>query len=248
MPRLLVFQHVAHEILGTLDPVLRSHGFRIRYVNFGRHPDAQPNIEGYHGIVVLGGPMNVDETDNYPYLATEIRLLEQAVERGMPILGICLGAQLLARALGAQVRPNAEKEIGWYDVEPTREGLRDPLFSHFAADEKIFQWHGDTFDIPEGAVHLASAAACTNQAFRFGDCAYGLQFHLEVDAAMIERWLGVPGHITEIEAEGGRICPNEIRRSTPNHIHRLTELSDLAFTSFTELFGSLHRRRAGPHR
>lgn len=247
MPKLLIFQHVAHELLGTLDPLLRDHGFRNRYVNFGREPEAQPSLDGYHGIVVLGGPMNVDEVDDYPHIATEVRLLKDAVQREMPILGICLGAQLLAKALGAEVRPNGEKEIGWYDVAPTSAGREDPLFAHFEQSEKIFQWHGDTFDIPDGAVHLASASACANQAFRYGSNAYGFQFHLEVDPPMIERWLGVPGHQAEIAREEGRISPNRILEETTTHAERLRELSDNTFSRFIELFGDLRRRRAGPH-
>lgn len=247
MPRLLIFQHVAHELLGTLDPLLRSHGFRNRYVNFGREPHTQPSLDGYHGVVVLGGPMSVDEEKAHPHLTTELRLLEQAVERQMPVLGICLGAQLLAKALGADVRANHEKEIGWYDVEPTDEGREDPLFEHFETSEKIFQWHGDTFDIPSGAVHLAQASACTNQAYRYGENAYGFQFHLEVDPPMIERWLGVPGHREEIEAEQGRICPDQIRSDTEQHASRLRELSDETFSRFIEHFGELRRRGVGPH-
>jgi GMP synthase (glutamine-hydrolysing) len=248
MPRLLVFQHVAHEILGTLDPLLRSHGFRIRYVNFGREPDALPEIEGYNGLVVLGGPMSADETDDYPHLATEVRLIAEAVDSGIPVLGICLGAQLLAKSLGADVKANHEKEIGWYDLEPTPEGVRDPLFEHFAATETVFQWHGDTFDIPDGGVHLARGRGCTNQAFRYGERAYGLQFHLEVDAALIERWLSIPAHIAEIESCGERICPEEVRCGIERHAQRLALIGEQTFAGFIALFGDLHRRNQGPHR
>ncbi|MCP4039497.1 MAG: type 1 glutamine amidotransferase [bacterium] len=247
MPRLLVFQHVAHEILGTLDPLLRSHGFRNRYVNFGRDPDATPNLDGYHGVIVLGGPMNVDESDEHPHLETEVRLLAEAMDRDLPVLGICLGAQLLAKALGAEVSPNHQKEIGWYEVTPTDEAEDDPLFSHFTPAERLFQWHGDTFDIPRGGVRLATAPTCENQAFRYGDRAYGLQFHLEVDTPLIERWLGVPHHREEIEAEDGRICPDRIRRDTETHASRLEELGERVFTDFIGLFGELRRRGEGPH-
>ena len=119
MKKLLVFQHVPHEILGTLNPLLKSAGFRIRYVNFGRHPDAQPTLDGYHGLVVLGGPMSVNDSDRLPHLTTEMKLIEEAMKRNLPVLGICLGAQLIAKTLGARVYSNKEKEIGWYDVTTT---------------------------------------------------------------------------------------------------------------------------------
>ena len=199
MRRLLVFQHVAHEILGNLDPLLRAAGFRIRYVNFGRQPEAQPDISRYHGLIVLGGPMNCDQHDRHPHLETETRLIRDAIDAGKPVLGICLGAQLIARALGAAVMRNPTKEIGWYELNPTEAGKQDPLFSHFEQTQMIFQWHGDTFDIPRDAVHLASSPDCTNQAFRYGDNVYGLQFHLEVDEPMILRWLHNPSMAGEAE-------------------------------------------------
>jgi len=248
MPRLLVFQHVAHEILGTLDPLLRDAGFRIKYVNFERHPDAEPNLEGYDGLIVLGGPMNVDEVDNYPNLITEISLIRMAVEKELPILGICLGSQLLAKALGAKVTKNPEKEIGWYEVSPTNEGENDPLTSNFLREEKIFQWHGDTFDLPKGAKLLASSPLCKNQAFKFGDNVYGFQFHLEVDKPMIERWLNVPENKKEIEALGGKIDPDQIKTETPEYISRLNELSNAVFGDFIDLFGYNKKRETLPSR
>lgn len=253
MPKLLVFQHVAHEILGTLDPLLRSYGFRNRYYNFGRTPEAQPSVEGYHGLIVLGGPMNVDQTDSHPHLEAEIHAIRQALERDIPVLGICLGAQLIARALGSPVTVNPQKEIGWYDVAISDEGARDPLFSHFNRSEKIFQWHGDTFAIPDGAVQLASSQTCANQAFRYGDKVYGLQFHLEVDQPLVERWLAIPVHQQEIASLEGDVCLEQIRADTAEHSDRLRQLSDRCFTSFIELFreqgnlASLRRRDKQPH-
>src|SRR5690606_7733515 len=147
------FQHVPHEVLGTLDPLFRSFGFRIRYVNFGRDPYARPRLAGYHGLVVLGGPMNVDETHRYPHLATEVELIGEAIQAGLPVLGICLGGQLIARALGARVDRSPVKEIGWHDVAPTAAAREDPILSHLEQAAKIFQWHGDAFEIPAGAVH-----------------------------------------------------------------------------------------------
>jgi len=227
---------------------MRAAGFRIRYVNFGRHPDAQPSLDGYRGMVVLGGPMNVDEVDRHPHLATEVRLIQNAIDCGMPILGVCLGAQLIAKALGASVRPNREKEIGWHDVEVGEEGRGDPLFRHFGASERIFQWHGDTFEVPSGAVHLARSALCANQAFRYGENVYGLQFHLEVDEPLIERWLRTPVMQREIEELGGRVDPQAIRAETPAAMQRLQPLSQRVFSEFIALFQLPARRRALPSR
>ena len=248
MRRLLVCQHVAHEILGTLDPLLRNSGFRIRYVNFGREPDAKPDIDKYDGLIILGGPMNCDETSRYRHLETEVEIIRAAIQQEKPVLGICLGAQLLARALGARVGKNPVKEIGWYELNPTREGQSDPLFRHFADAQQIFQWHGDTFEIPHGAIHLASSPDCGNQAFRFGDRAYGLQFHLEVDEPMINRWLHTPINARELEQRGGADHIAEIKRDTDQNIDRSLELSNKVFGEFLSLFRSHQRRITLPSR
>lgn len=242
MPKLLVCQHVPFEILGTLNPLLKEVGFRIRYVNFGRDPHAQPNLEGYDGVVILGGPMSVNDTHNHPHLKTEVELIQRALDRQTPILGICLGAQLIAKALGAPVARSPETEIGWYDVEPTPVAQDDPLLRHFAAKERIFQWHSDAFDLPEGAVNLATSACCPNQAFRWGDRVYGFQFHLEVDEHLIERWLRVPVHQEELRKLHGKIDPDIIRHETPQRIERTRHLSQQVFRSFIDMF------RLGPKR
>lgn len=247
MPKILVFQHVPHEPLGTLNPLLRDHGIRIRYVNFGRSVEARPNLDGYHGLVVLGGPMNVDQVADHPHLTTEVELIQQAIERDMPVLGICLGAQLTARALGASVRANPEKEIGWVDVELTEAGRGDDVLGVFQERERIFQWHGDTFEIPAGAVHLAKSAACANQAFRFGSRVYGLQFHLEVDHALIERWLRVPVHQEELRELGGRVDPQAIREETTRVMARAKLLADEVFRAWIGLFAETRARDRHPH-
>jgi len=237
MKKLLVFQHVPHELLGTLNPLLKKSGFRIRYVNFARHPDAQPSLNGYDGLVVLGGPMSVNDTDRLPHLKTEMKVIEEALGKNIPVLGICLGAQLIAKTLGAAVYPNEEKEIGWYDVSPTNHAQSDPLLGAFVDTEKIFQWHGETFDIPRSTRHLAFSSLCANQAFRHGGNVYGFQFHLEVDEPMIHRWLRVSENRREIAALGGAITPERIHKETPEYITRLHQLSQRVFGEFINLFG-----------
>jgi GMP synthase (glutamine-hydrolysing) len=237
MKKLLILQHVAHELLGTLNPLLKKSGFRIRYVNFARHPDAQPSLDGYDGVVLLGGPMSVNDMHQLPHLVTEMKLIEQAMARDLPVLGICLGAQLIAKTLGASVYPNQEKEIGWYDVSPTNHAESDPLLSAFQETEKIFQWHGETFEIPNSGLHLAFSSLCANQAFRYGTNVYGLQFHLEVDEPMIHRWLRVAENKREIVSLDGKIDPEWIQQETPQHIGRLNHLSERVFGEFIRLFG-----------
>jgi len=248
MKRILVFQHVPYEILGTFNPLLKAAGFRIRYINFGRTPDAVPNVDKYDGLIILGGPMCLDQVESHPHLQTEIEAVRQAMQLHMPVLGICLGAQLIAAAVGARVYKNPVKEIGWYDVTPTEAGQSDPLFSKFAGTERIFQWHGDTFDIPHGAVNLATSPDCINQAFRWGDRTYGLQFHLEVDAALIHRWLKTPVHMRELEQLGGKIDPEQILAETPVHIGRTMNLGERLFGEYIRLFSSRVRRLTLPSR
>jgi GMP synthase (glutamine-hydrolysing) len=242
MRRLLVFQHVSFEILGTLHPLLKARGFRIRYTNFGRHPEARPDVSRYNGLVVLGGPMNVDDCKRYHHLSVEVELIQEAIDQGLPVLGICLGAQLIAKALGAPIRANGGKEIGWADVSLTPAAKDDPLFWDFGEGEKIFQWHSDTFELPAGAVQLATSQACPHQAFRYGTNVYGLQFHLEVDEPLIERWLTVPAHCAELDE--GRIDPESIRHETTLYLHRARHLSDQVFGRFIDLFNLPPKRAA----
>ena len=142
MAKVLVFQHVPAEPLGTLDPMLRNRGHRIRYVNFHREPDARPDVRRYDALIVLGGPQMPDQVDIHPHLAVEMRCIEQALALDMPVLGICLGAQLLAYTLGGGVRALDPWEIGWYDLEPTHIAAADPVFCALTEPHPVFQWHG----------------------------------------------------------------------------------------------------------
>jgi GMP synthase (glutamine-hydrolysing) len=247
-PKILVFQHVPYEPLGTLDPLLRELGFRIRYVNFGRDSTLRPSLEGYAAVIVLGGPMNSDQIDSFPNLITEVEILRTAVEKGLSVLGICLGAQLLARALGGTVSRNRLREIGWHDVELTAAGRDDPVFSAFAKQQSVFQWHEDGIGLPPGAVCLARSTASEVQAFRYGEHAYGLQFHLEVDASLIERWLTVPENRRILMDEGGHGTAEHIRRETPARVDDLQALSRATFSRWVERFELPPRRLTLPSR
>lgn len=148
-----------------------------------------PRVDDFSHIIILGGPMNVYEVERYPFLIWEDLLIKDAIKEGKAVLGICLGAQLIAKALGAKVFKAPVKEIGWFQVELTPLGAEDRLFSCFPKNFPVFQWHGDTFDLPQGAKLMAQSFPVPNQAFRFGKEVYGLQFHLEVTEEMVKEWL-----------------------------------------------------------
>jgi len=248
MARVLVFQHVAAEPLGTLDPMLRQRGHRIRYVNFHREPDASPGIDRYQALIVLGGPMMPNQADRYPHLTTEIRCIEEALKQDMPVLGICLGAQLLAHTLGAPLRPAPEWEIGWYDVEPTPEAAADPVFCGLTNTRPVFQWHGYTFDLPAGAIQLARSELCDNQAIRYGKKAYGLQFHLELDERLINRWLTLPKYLEELKKSKVANDAETIREQTHALIGGSMALSKSVFGEFLKLLGNPAKRHILPSR
>ena len=169
-----------------MEPVLHARDIAIEYADLYR-PDAMPpDAADYHALVFLGGPMSVN--DPLPYLEWERRAILEAIEREQPVLGICLGAQLAASALGARVYANPQKEIGWYDVSLTEAGASDALFAGLPRTSSVFHWHGETFDLPEGATLLASSERCRHQAFRIGDWTYGVQFHPEVTPETIAAW------------------------------------------------------------
>ncbi len=223
MNSVLVFRHVPHEGLGAIADALRAREVPYEIIDVLAEPPREFEPEHWSGLVVMGGPMNVDQVDRYPALADEVRWMRQAVDANLPVLGVCLGSQLLAKALGVRVYPNRIKEIGWYDVELMPAADSDPMFdvveNETAAAQvgrkiSVFQWHGDTFDLPEGAVQLARSPLCENQAFRYDASAYGLQFHLEVTAEMIDDWLRQSDNCGEL-AELDYIDPAAIRRDIP---------------------------------
>ena len=248
MPRVLVFQHVAVEPLGTLDALIRARGHRIRFHNFERYPDAQPDVDHYRGLIVLGGPMNVEDQHRRPHLTTELRAIERALEQGKPVLGICLGAQLLAHVLGAPVRRHAHAEIGWYDLGLSADGRRDTVLGAAGERLPVFQWHSYSYELPHGATHLARTETCEQQAFRFGRNAYGFQFHLEADAAVIERWLELPSLRAELAAAGLAADAQAILADTARLASATRTSADAVFNNFLDLIGRPNRRRPLPSR
>lgn len=201
MGDVLVLQHIVCEPPGVYEDVLREHGAGLRRIELDEG-DPLPDDHDYVAIVVMGGPMGAYECDEYPWLLDEQRLLRDAVARGAPVFGACLGAQQLARALGARVWRAERPEVGLLEVTLTPAGLADPVFGALPRRLTTLQWHGDTFNLPGGAVLLASSAAFVHQAFRVGN-SYAVQFHLEVTAAMAQEWAAVPAYAASLEATLG---------------------------------------------
>jgi GMP synthase (glutamine-hydrolysing) len=194
----LVIRHLAFEDLGSFGPLLQSLGYTIDYRQAGMAPPALDEWLAANLAIVLGGPIGVYETDRYPWLSAEIELVRQRLQHGRPILGICLGAQLMAAALGAPVDAGPAKEIGWAPLALTEQGRASPL--RHLADVPVLHWHGDSFALPAGATLLASTALTPHQAFALGRHALALQFHPEIDAGAIESWL--IGHTLELSQAG----------------------------------------------
>ena len=196
----LVLRHVAFEDLGLLAPILHDAGWNAVYCDAATQDLGDPSIEQADLLIALGGPIGVYETDRFPFLLKEIALLERRLAKDRPTLGICLGAQLMAKALGSRVFPGLVKEIGWGRVELTADGQASSLCPLADAGAVVLHWHGDTFDFPDGAVRLASNASYENQAFAYGGRSMALQFHVEVDPQRLEEWY--VGHAVELSAAG----------------------------------------------
>ena len=235
MAVILAIQHVSHERIGTFEEAFKTAGCPVRTCNVAEPTVQWPCLNEVSGIVVMGGPQSVSQQSTYPWISRELELLREAIRRRLPILGVCLGAQMLAAALGAKVTKSPQKEIGWYPVmrEPGARG--DLLYEIFGQTETVFQWHGDTFALPRGAVRLASSPLCPEQAFRSGNDIYGLQFHVEVTEAMIRAWMQTPVNRAELASLRGVIDPIAIRRQCPQHIGRLGELSRHVAQAFAHL-------------
>ncbi|WP_030539549.1 glutamine amidotransferase [Sphingobium sp. DC-2] len=222
----VAIRHVPFEDLGTFAQPLAQAGYALRYCDVGVDDLATVAPVETDLIIALGGPVGVYETRSHPFLVDEMQLLKERLAADRPTLGICLGAQIMAAALGAGVAPGDEKEIGFAPISLTRAGAAGPL-AHLI-DTPVLHWHGDRFEMPAGAERLAETAACDHQAFALGPNILGLQFHPEADGERIERWL--IGHACELAAAG--IDPCALRAEAARHGAALRDAGRLMFSQW----------------
>ena len=207
----LIMKHIEIEGPGLIEYCLKQGNIFYQILNLSTAAHF-PKLDDLTHIILLGGPMNVHEEDRYPFLREEDLFIKEAIQRGKSILGICLGAQLIAKALGAKVFKAPMKEIGWYDVSLTEIGSKDPLFSTLPKTFPVFQWHEDTFELPRSSKLIATSPSVPHQAFRYGEKVFGLQFHLEVTEEMIQEWM--------------RTYEEELKGSQPSLFSKLKILTD----------------------
>lgn len=233
MARVLVLQHVESEGLGIINKAVKQSGIKTDLIRIFKNDRIPKSLEGYNGLIILGGPMGVYEEDIYPFIKDEIALIKNVIRDDSPILGICLGAQMLAKAAGADVYKGKKKEIGWYKIKLSDEGKRGSLFIGLPDEFTVFQWHGDTFDIPENSKCLAFSELFPNQIIKVGKNAYGLQFHLEVTEDMIKNWIDVNDR--ELASVKSYINPKNILKDTPGNIETIHRYGEAVFSRFFSL-------------
>jgi len=224
-------QHHPNETLGTIEDVLRGHQIGFDYIQSYAGEPVPQDMGNQAGLIVMGGPMGVYEQDAYPFLGKEMRLIESALKLGRPVLGVCLGSQLLAAALGAEVKKGGKKELGWHVVTLAGDAAADPLFTIVPSTFWPFHWHGDVFSLPGRAVSLASSKSTLCQAFRYEANAYGILFHLEVTREQISRMLA--DFADELREAGG--TATDIAEQTPRHLPALQEIAGRVLSRWASL-------------
>ncbi len=230
----LILQHAAEERGGLFEEVLLERGWGLEVLPLFAGADLPTSLNGFGLTLVMGGPMSANQEKDHPFLKEEIPFLRKALKMEKPVLGICLGAQLMAKALGARVYPGPHKEIGWYWLNQTPAGRNDPLFSLLDPYFMVFQWHGETFDLPTGADCLAGNPAYPYQAFRWGEVAYGLQFHLEMTQPLLQHWLASWGE----EVKTAHPQPNtgeDILRDAAIYMERLQSQAQRVLLGYIRL-------------
>ena len=225
MRNIWVLQHTPCENLGTFEDVLRGNEIEFTYIETHAGKPVPGEMADKAGLVVMGGPMGVSDQSEYPFLRHELRLIESALKLELPVLGVCLGSQLLASALGAEVKKGGRKELGWHPVTLSEPAAEDALFAGAPKEFWPFHWHGDVFSLPKDAVGLAQSRLTEHQAFRYGRNAYGILFHLEVTEGQISQML--VDFADELREAGG--IPGEITERTPQHLPALQEIAARVF-------------------
>lgn len=226
----LVLRHAPAEGLGLLANALRDFGIHHRYLDAHRGDPLPRDVRTVGGLIVLGGPQAVYELEKYPWLRAEIALVEKALTAGRPVLGICLGAQMVAHVLGARIAQGPRREVGWAPVTLTEDGKDDPVFAGVPSPLTVFHLHGDTYELPPDAVNLATSALYEQQAFRWGEVVYGLQFHLEFTEPIIQRLATDPDSARWIAEAGAD--PRQLVAESAARVQALTDTAQRVFTAF----------------
>ena len=233
MKPILVIQNMWDDPVGIIGELLDAHHVPYRVLDVEQ--EDIPSPEDYGAVIILGGAQNANEEQKYPYLAREKECIRVTVQREIPFLGICLGGQLLASALGAQVRRHTHTEIGFSDVRLTPQGQHDPLFANFEGLQSVYQWHEDTFALPQQAVLLATNEQTENQAFRVGRNAYGLQYHIELTTAMLDTWLHDPALRQEVIKAIGQDAYEQLDSTSGAHYSRYYEHTRTLIENFLKI-------------
>jgi GMP synthase (glutamine-hydrolysing) len=222
------------DTFGVAPSAVEAAGAAIRVWHAVHPAVARPSLDDVDGVVVFGSTLNVEHADEQPFMKEVSELMREAMARRTPVLGVCFGGQLLAWTLDAEVGKGPVRELGFEPVHPTEDAVHDPLFSHLVDGDLAFQWHMDTFALPESATLLLTGDQVTNQAFRYGDRAWGTQFHFEVDAAEIELWLEEFARHGDLESEWGK-TPQQMLDERDRHVRAHEERGREIFTRFTLL-------------
>lgn len=233
MKRVLALQNYWDDPPGYLGEIMQEHDIPCDIVNVEK--DAFPDPARYRAVIALGGPQNANAHDKYPYLLREKELLRVVVEQDIPYLGICLGGQLLASALNALVTRHHMTEVGFFTVELTDEGKKDPLFQGLPGYQQVIHWHEDTFALPGGAIKLASSENTANQAFRVGHRAYGLQYHIEVTSDMFDIWFGEEDLMLNMSQAIEPAVLEQVKRDRLTHYQLYLEHSRIVFENFLKI-------------